>query len=160
MRILTIVAVVTTVCLSPASETQTIAAAPSSAFLIWTVSPGTFANGVWTIPGTTTLTAAAVDESGNPIVQGQLVWQTCGGTGQDLATHHSATDCQQSGPVRWQDAVILDPANPTPISPCFCAGVQQGFRLTYRSQGGSGFRSATGTPFDLFAQTSCPITCP
>jgi len=158
MRILAMVAVVMTVCLGAASGAQTIAAAPSSAFPTWTVSPGTFAGGVWTIPGTTTLTAAVVDASGNPITAGQLIWQTCGRSGLDAA-HHSAADCLQSGAVRWQNAVILDPANPTPISPCFCAGVQQGFRLAYRSKG-SGFQSTTGTPFDLFAATSCPITCP
>jgi hypothetical protein len=101
-----------------------------------------------------------VDEFGNPITEGQLVWQTCSGTGLDLGTHHPAADCQQSGSVRWRDAVIIDPTNPTPISPCLCAGVQQGFRLAYRSRG-SGFRSTTGAPFDLLAAINCPTgNCP
>jgi hypothetical protein len=161
LRILAIAAVATAVCWGSVAGSQTISAAPADAFLSWTVSPGTFANGVWTIPGTTTLTASVVDAFGDPITEGQLVWETCTGTGLDIGTHHPAADCQQSGPVRWRAAVIIDPANPTPISPCFCAGDQQGFRLAYRSRG-SGFRSTTGAPFDLFAESNCPARpdCP
>ena len=161
MRILAIAAVAIAVCLGSIAGSQTTFAAPADAFLSWTVSPGTFANGVWTIPGTTTLTASVVDGSGHPITEGQLVWETCSGTGQDLGTHHPAADCQQSGSVRWRGNVIIDPANPTPISPCFCAGAQQGFRLVYRSRG-SGFRSTTGAPFDLLAESNCPrrTDCP
>jgi hypothetical protein len=72
-----------------------------------------------------------------------------------------AADCLQPGSVRWRAAVIIDPANPVPISPCFCAGDQQGFRLAYRSRG-SGFKSVLGDPFDLFAESSCPARtdCP
>jgi hypothetical protein len=162
MRILGIAAVATALSLGSVAGSQTVSAAPPDVVLSWTVSPGTFANGIWTIPGTTTLTASVVDEFGHPITEGELVWQTCRGTGADLGTHHSAADCQQSGSVRWRDAAIIpDPANPTPISPCLCAGDQQGFRLTYRSRG-SGFRSTTGAPFDLFAESSCPMrpSCP
>jgi hypothetical protein len=160
MKILAIATVAIGVCLASVAGSQTISATPAAAVLSWTVSPGTFQNGVWTIPGTTTLTASVVDGSGNPITEGQLVWETCSGTGQDIATHHPTVDCQQSGSVRWRPAVIIDPANPVPISPCFCAGVQQGFRLVYRSRG-SGFRSTTGTPFDLLAEGNCPLSdCP
>jgi len=158
MRVLGIVALASAICLGFATETKTIAAAPGDAFLVWTVSPGTFENGVWTIPGTTMLTAAVVDGSGNPITEGQLVWQTCTGAGQDRA-HHPVADCQQRGSARWVGDVLINPANPLPISPCFCAGVQQGFRLAYNGRG-SGFRSTTGTPFDLLAASSCPTTCP
>lgn len=129
LRILAIAAVATAVCWGSVAGSQTISAAPADAFLSWTVSPGTFANGVWTIPGTTTLTASVVDAFGDPITEGQLVWETCSGTGLDIGTHHPAADCQQSGPVRWRAAVIIDPANPTAISPCFCAGDQQGSAL-------------------------------
>jgi hypothetical protein len=151
MRILAIAALATAVPLGSVAGGQK----PADPVLSWTVSPGTFANGVWTIPGTAMLTASVVDEFGDPITEGQLVWETCSGTGLDLGTHHPAADCQQQGPVRWRAAVIIDPANPTPISPCLCAGDQQGFRLAYRSRG-SGFRSTTGAPFDLFAESNCP----
>ena len=155
MRILAIAAAVATaVCLGSVAGSQPISA-PADAFLSWTVSPGTFANGVWTIPGTTTLTASVVDEFGSPITEGRLVWETCSGSGADLGTHHPAADCQQPGPVRWRGDVIINLANPLPISPCLCAGDQQGFRLAYQSRG-SGFRSTTGTPFDLFAESTCP----
>jgi hypothetical protein len=161
MRIPSIAAVATALSLGSVAGSPTISAAPSDAILSWTVSPGTFADGVWTIPGTTTVTASVVDESGNPITDGQLVWETCTGTGLDLGTHHPAADCQQQSPVRWKASVIIDPANPVAIRPCFCAGDQQGFRLAYRSRG-SGFRSTTGTPFDLLADSNCPMrqTCP
>jgi hypothetical protein len=63
MRILAIAtAVATAVCMGSVAGRQSISAAPADAFISWTVSPGTFANGVWTIPGTTTLTALVVDE--------------------------------------------------------------------------------------------------
>jgi hypothetical protein len=160
MRILAIVVLATAVCLGSVAESRTISVAPADAFLDWTVSPGTLVGDVWTLPeGTTTLTASVVDEFGDPITEGQLVWETCSGSGSDLGTHHPAADCQQPGPVRWRGAVIIDLANPRPINPCFCAGVQQGFRLVYRSRR-SGFRSTTGEPFDLFANMSCPSNCP
>src|SRR5262245_17178966 len=104
MRILAIAAVATAGCLGSIAGSQTISAVPADAFLSWTVSPGTFANGVWTIPGTTTLTASVVDEFGKPITEGQLVWQDCSGSGLDLDVPHPAADCQQPGQpgVRWQ----------------------------------------------------------
>src|SRR5262245_2488510 len=119
MRILAIVALATAVCLGYAAESRTMAAAPADALLDWTVSPGTLTSidpDIWTMPGTTTLTVSVMDEFGAPITEGQLVWETCSGSGQDLGTHHPAADCQQSGPVRWRGAVIIDPANPTPIN--------------------------------------------
>jgi hypothetical protein len=161
MKKLAAAALVTVVWLASSAGGQTVLAALADAFLSYTVSPGTLVNSVWTIPGTTTLTASVVDEFGAPITEGQLVWETCSGTGQDLGTHHPAADCQQPGPVRWRGAVIVDPANPLPISPCLCAGDQQGFRLAYRSRG-SGYRSTTAAPFDLFAESNCPTRtdCP
>jgi hypothetical protein len=162
MRILAIAALATAVSLGSLGGSQTtVSAVPADAFLSWTVSPGTFADGVWTIPGTTAVTPSVEDEFGNPITEGHLVWETCSGTGQDLGTHHPAADCAQPGPVRWQPAVIVNLANPIPIHPCFCAGDQQGFRLAYRGRG-SGFRSTTGEPFDLFAESNCPTRqdCP
>jgi len=100
MRILAIVVLATAVCLGSVAESRTISVAPADAFLDWTVSDGTLVGDVWMIPGTTTLTASVVDEFGNPITEGQLVWETCSGSGQDLGTHHPAADCQQPGPVR------------------------------------------------------------
>jgi len=161
MRILAIVALATAVCLGSAAESRTISTAPADAFLSWTVL-GTLTSvdpDIWTIPGTTTLTASVMDEFGAPITEGELVWQTCSGSGQDLGTHHPAADCQQPGPVRWRGAVIIDPANLTPINPHFCAGDQQGFRLAYHSRG-SGFRSTTGDPFDLLADSNGLPNCP
>ena len=133
-----------------------IAARPAAAdaFLSWTVSPGTFANGVWTIPGTTDLTASVVDEFGNPITVGELVMQNCGGTWRDPIMHPAA-DCEGRGPVRWRDQFRLDLANPRPIDLCFCAGDQLGFRFAYRNLR-SGFQSITGEPFDLLAESTCP----
>ena len=149
-------------CLGFAAGSQAVAPPLATAFLGWTVSPGTFASGVWTIPGTTILSASAKDEFGQDITEGQLVWQTCSGTGQDLGTHHPAADCQQSGPVRWKAAVMIDLTNAVPISPCLCAGDEQGFRLVYRGGRRTGFASATGAPFDLFAESGCPtrVDCP
>jgi hypothetical protein len=155
-----IVAVAIAACLGSIAGHQALSAAPPEPHLAWTVSPGTFQNGVWTIPGTTSLTASVADaDTGEAITEGLLVWETCG-TGQAPVTHHPAADCQQPGPVRWQTAVVIFPDNPTPISPCLCAGDQQGFRLAYRSRG-SGYRNTTGIPFDLFAESNCPTrACP
>jgi hypothetical protein len=135
-----------------------LAALPADVVLSWSVSPGTFASGVWTIPGTTTVTASVEDAFGDPITEGELIWETCSGTGNDR-THHPAADCQQKGSARWKPNVVLDPANPTPIRPCFCAGDRQGFRLVYRRGGG---RAVAAPPFDLYAESSCPArqSCP
>ena len=163
MKRIFLAAAISTGCLAPIAETNAAPPpAPAEAFLSWTVSPGTFASGTWTIPGTTTITPTLLDVHGDPITVGQLVWETCSGTGSDLANHHPAADCLQRGAVRWRAAVIIDPANITPISPCFCAGDQQGFRLVYRAGRKSGFQSVTGDPFDLLAQLNCPTRtdCP
>jgi hypothetical protein len=139
------------------AEGQIVSSAPADAFLSVTVSPGTFENGVWTIPGTTTLTASIVDAFGDPITEGSLFWQVCTLAGFAL-TGLPAADCAQPGRAQSRNAVVLDPANVIPISPCLCAGEQLGFRLFYRGEG-SGFRNTTGEPFDLFAEIDCPV-CP
>jgi hypothetical protein len=162
MRRIFIAAAVSIGCLAPVAETNSAPPpAPAEVFLSWIVSPGTFASGTWTIPGTTTITPSVLDVNGDPITVGQLVWETCTGSGLDLA-HHPAADCLQRGPVRWRAAVIIDPADITPISPCFCAGAQQGFRLVYRAHRKSGFQSDVGDPFDLLATLNCPTRtdCP
>jgi hypothetical protein len=162
MKSLFIGAAAIAACLGFAAGSQAVAPPLATAFLGWTVSPGTFANGVWTIPGTTDITASVKDAAGQNITEGELVWETCTGTGQDSGTHHPAADCQQSGPVRWKGNTTVNLANPIAISPCFCAGDQQGFRLVYRGGRRTGFASATGTPFDVFAESSCParVDCP
>jgi hypothetical protein len=165
MRILAIVALATTVCLGSAAESWTKSAAPANAFLDWTVSPGIFAEGgpdpdIWTIPGTTTLTASVTDDFGAPITQGELVWEICSANERGFLVGRPASDCEQRGhAVRWNDAVILDPANPTDVHPHYCIGQQVGWRLAYHGRGG--FRSTTGEPFDLFAEISDPsLNCP
>lgn len=136
-------------------------AAPAEAFLNWTVSPGTYQNGVWTIPGTTTLTASVVDVSGQPITVGTLYWQVCTSR-KDLSGQPTIECSQSTGPVKWVSQVLFDlsAGAPTPISPCLCAGDQVGFRLYYRSSKGL-YKSVIGDAFDLFAETSCPTrSCP
>jgi len=162
MKALVIAAVVSVACLASTAEANP-PAPPGDVLLSWTVIPGTFAAGVWTLPdGTTVVTASVVDQvTGDPVTVGELVWETCSGTGRDLAAHHSFADCLQHGSVRWKGAVIIDPANPVPISPCLCAGDQQGFRLVFKGRK-TGYSSEVGDPFDLLAVSNCPARtdCP
>jgi hypothetical protein len=162
MKPLAVATLFIAVCLTPVARGQTVSSevsplsAPADAFLSWTVSPGVFLNGVWSIPGTTTLTALVADEFGEPITQGNLYWQTC--TNLHTLQGLPSVDCAQKlGPAKWQSQVWLNPGGtpPTSISPCFCAGQQVGFRLLYRAKG-SGFKNVTGEAFDLFATSSCP----
>jgi hypothetical protein len=155
MKTLAVATLATVACLGSVAQGQTVSSAPADAFLSWTVSPGTLENGVWIIPGTTTLTASIVDEFGNPITEGRLVWETCTVISGLAITGRPSADCEQHGPARWTVAAIVNLANPIPISPCLCAGQQLGFRLSYRGQG-SGFRNTTSEPFDLLAEISCP----
>jgi hypothetical protein len=132
-----------------------VSAAPAEAFLSWTVSPGTFENGVWTIPGTTTITASVVDQFGDPITGGVLYWQVCQSVGAVVIGLPAAECAERGNRARWVSAVIIEPTNLVGISPCFYAGQQTGFRLVYESRG-SGFQRTTGEPFDLYAEIDCP----
>jgi hypothetical protein len=62
MKNLAIAAAAIAACLGFAAGSPAVAPALAAAFLGWTVSPGTLANGVWTIPGTTDITASVKDE--------------------------------------------------------------------------------------------------
>ena len=169
MRILAIVALATAVCLGAVAESQTISvsAALADVVLDWTVSPGIFAFGtyadVWTIPGTTTLTASVMDEFGQQITVGELVWQICEGKERGFGVGRPASYCQQRNPgVSWNDVVGLPLPNPPDVHPCFCMGQQIGWRLAYHGGRRVGFRSTTGKPFDLIADMNCPTrtNCP
>ena len=153
MKILVITAMITGAFLG--SVAQIVSAAPAEAFLSWTVSPGTFADGIWTIPGTTTVTASVVDEFGDPITEGVLYWQVCESVGAVVIGLPAAECAERGNQERWVTAVTIDPANLMAISPCFYAGQQTGFRLVYQSRG-SGFQRTIGEPFDLYAEIDCP----
>ena len=94
MKPLAVATLLIAICLSPVARGQIVSSevsplsVPADAFLSWTVSPGAFLNGVWSIPGTTTLTALVADEFGEPAPKATSI-------GRHVRTCIHCRDCRQ-----------------------------------------------------------------